>query len=75
MSGILTDKTRELIAIAASVACGCEPCLKYHYKAAKEAGCTVEEMTEAVGVAIMVKQAPLKAMEDLTQQLGLRKGA
>ena len=75
MSEILTEKTRELVAMAASVACGCEPCLKYHYDAAKKAGCSVEEMTKAVDVAMMVKQAPLKAMEELTQRLGLRKGS
>ncbi len=75
MSGSLPDNTRELVAMAASVACGCEPCLKYHYDAAKKAGCSVKEMTDAVGIAMMVKQAPLKAMEELTQRLGIRKGA
>ena len=74
MSGILAEKTRELIAMAASVACGCEPCLKYHYDAAKKAGCSVEEMTEAIGIAMMVKQAPLKAMRELVKELGLGRG-
>jgi AhpD family alkylhydroperoxidase len=72
MSEILADKTRELVAIAASVACNCEPCLKYHYDAAKKAGCTADEMTEAVSVGRRVKQAPVKAMDDLAERLGLK---
>ena len=74
MSANLSEKTRELIAMAASVACGCEPCLKYHYDAAKKAGCSEDEMTEAVGVAMMVKQAPLKAMREQVKAFGLGRG-
>ena len=73
MADILDGKIRELVAMAASVACGCEPCLKYHYDQAKKAGCNLEEMSETVSIARKVKQAPPKAMDDLTLRLGLRK--
>lgn len=75
MTEFLSDKVRELVAIAASVACNCEPCLKFHYDAARKTGCSAEEMSAAVEMALKVKQAPPKAMRELAQRLGLTKGA
>ena len=69
MVNVLDDKIRELIGIAASIAGGCEPCLKYHYNAAKNTGCTLEQMREAVEIAKMVRQAPLNAVDELASKL------
>ena len=35
---LLDEKTLETIAIAISIAAGCEPCTRYHVKAARELG-------------------------------------
>jgi AhpD family alkylhydroperoxidase len=69
MANALDDKIRELIGIAASIAGGCEPCLKYHYNAAKKAGCSPEQMKEAVEIAKMVRQAPMNAVDELASKL------
>ena len=67
--GALDDRTRELAAIAASVAAGCEPCLKYRYNAAKKAGSSTEQMKEVVEIAKMVRQAPMDAVDELASKL------
>jgi len=69
MANVLDDKIRELVGIAASVAGGCEPCLKYHVGAARKIGCSIAEMNEAVEIAQMVKQSPIKSMEELVKKL------
>ena len=52
----LDMKTMEMIALSASVAANCAPCLKYHFAEAIKHGCTAEEIQEIVTVANMVKQ-------------------
>jgi AhpD family alkylhydroperoxidase len=50
----LDAKTRELIALAVSVTLRCDGCINAHSEAAVKAGATKEEVTAALGVAIMV---------------------
>ncbi len=57
--GALDKKTKELVAIALSVAVRCEPCLKRHLEGAKRGGATQEEVAETISVAIMMLGAPL----------------
>jgi AhpD family alkylhydroperoxidase len=54
----LDSKTRELIAVSASVAGNCIPCLRYHLAEAAKKGCTKEELQEVVELANMIKQSP-----------------
>ena len=56
--GVLTGKTKELIALAISVAIRCEGCISYHVHDAIQAGATRPEMMEAIGVAILMGGAP-----------------
>jgi alkylhydroperoxidase/carboxymuconolactone decarboxylase family protein YurZ len=52
--GVLDKKTKFLIALSNCVALGCEPCMIYRLKAAKdEFDCTDAEIEEAVSVAIL----------------------
>lgn len=44
----LDEKTKELIAIGASVTAHCQPCLEYHSKKALEFGSDAEEIAEAI---------------------------
>lgn len=48
----LDAKTRELIALAVAVTTRCDGCIAFHTAAAKKLGVTVEELAEALGVAI-----------------------
>ena len=50
--GVLPAKTKELIAIAVAHATKCPYCIEHHVKAAKKAGATEAEVSEAILVAI-----------------------
>jgi AhpD family alkylhydroperoxidase len=47
----LSDKTKELIAVAVTHVTQCEACMEYHTMKAKRAGATDEEVVAAVFVA------------------------
>src|SRR5215469_2675206 len=48
----LDAKTRELVSLAVAVTTRCDGCIAFHASEAKKAGATVEELSEALGVAI-----------------------
>jgi len=50
----LDAKTRELIALGVAVTLRCDGCINAHTEAAVRAGANKEEITDALGVAIMV---------------------
>lgn len=50
--GHLTPKMHELIALAVAVTTRCDGCIAVHTKKAAEFGATLEEISEALGVAI-----------------------
>ena len=54
----LDCKTKELIAVAVSVAIRCDDCIGFHVKAALEHGASREEVTEALGMAIYMGAGP-----------------
>jgi AhpD family alkylhydroperoxidase len=54
----LDRKTKELIAVGISVAVRCEDCIGFHVKAAIEQGATLEEVTEALAMAIYMGAGP-----------------
>jgi AhpD family alkylhydroperoxidase len=51
-TGHLEPKMHELIALAVAVTTRCDGCISVHTKKAVEAGATLEEISEALGVAI-----------------------
>jgi alkylhydroperoxidase/carboxymuconolactone decarboxylase family protein YurZ len=52
--GALSKKTKFLMALSNCVALGCEPCMIYRFKAARdEFDCTDAEIEEAVSIAIL----------------------
>ena len=53
-SGALDTKTKELIALALSVSARCDDCIAHHIHDALEAGATHEEITDALGVAVLM---------------------
>ncbi|MET3623704.1 carboxymuconolactone decarboxylase family protein [Burkholderia ambifaria] len=51
-TGHLEAKMHELIALAVAVTTRCDGCISVHTKKAVEAGASLEEISEALGVAI-----------------------
>jgi AhpD family alkylhydroperoxidase len=65
----LDVRTRELIAVGASIAGNCLPCLRYHFTEARKAGCSLEEIREAIEISKMVKQRPIDDIVKLASDL------
>lgn len=66
---LLDSKTTELIAIGASIGGNCLPCLRYHFAEAIKAGCTIQEIEEAVKLGKMVKERPINDIYKLADDL------
>ena len=58
-------KTKELIAIAASLAFRCEGCLEGHIKKALKYGATKEELSETIAIAMGVAAASVVDLTDI----------
>lgn len=56
--GALTARTKELMAIALSIAANCEPCVKIHTRRALQLGATAAEISETVAVAVLMLGGP-----------------
>lgn len=56
--GALDAKTKELIALALSVAARCDPCIAFHSKALVRLGATRQEVDETLGVAVYMGGGP-----------------
>ena len=65
----LDSKTKEMIAIGASIAGNCIPCLRYHFKEAVKQGCTKQEIREVFEISNIVKQRPINEINKLFIQL------
>ena len=63
-------QTKELVALAASLAARCQPCFAHHHKLARELGVDPELILEAVAVAKDVRAgADRKTDEFIHRQL------
>jgi AhpD family alkylhydroperoxidase len=51
-NGALDPKTRELIAMAVAITTRCDSCIASHANAARQAGATEAELSDALGTAI-----------------------
>jgi len=60
---------KELIAIGASVACNCHPCVKYHIGKAQELNIESELIKQAVEVGKMVRKGAADQMDELLTEL------
>ena len=66
-------KTKELIAIGASLAAKCQGCLEGHIKKALKFGATPEEVSEAIAIAIGVNAAAIVDLSDIAaENTGIR---
>ena len=68
----LDEKTKELVALAISVAIRCEPCIAYHAEGDVKHGASREAVAETLGMAIYMGAGPsvmyaAKALEAVDQ--------
>lgn len=56
--GALDAKTKELLAVAISIAVRCDGCVAFHTKAALRLGASRDEIMETVGMAIYMGGGP-----------------
>jgi AhpD family alkylhydroperoxidase len=61
----LDIKTAELIALGASVAANCHPCLQTHINKALQAGLTEQEIKAAIEVGRTVRSGAANSMDRL----------
>ena len=62
----MDEKTKELIAVGASVGAHCQPCLSYHVGKAKELGIDEAEIREAMAVGHRVEKGAMAAMKQFS---------
>jgi AhpD family alkylhydroperoxidase len=58
VDGAISRKTKELMAVAIAVAGHCDGCIAYHVYGALKAGASRQELTETIGVAILMGGGP-----------------
>ena len=64
---ILTQKEKELVAVAASIASGCVPCTMHHIKAVREAGASEAEVLGVTRIALDVRDNATEVMAEVAQ--------
>lgn len=60
---MLDERTKELIAIGASITANCQPCLAFHTAKAQELGASTQDMLAAVEVGKQVRQGAAAKMD------------
>lgn len=63
----LTQKEKELVAVAASIASGCLPCTVHHIKVVREAGASEAEVLGAIRIALDVRDNATEMMAEAAQ--------
>jgi AhpD family alkylhydroperoxidase len=71
-AGALDVKQKELMALAVGIASRCDGCIAFHIHESLAAGASQDEITETIGVAVMMGGGPvlmygLHALEALEQ--------
>lgn len=64
----LTATERELVAIGASLASNCIPCVAYHIAKARKLGLSEAHISEAIELADKVRQVPATAVLDAARR-------
>ena len=66
---MLDAKIGELIAVGASVAANCQPCVKYRVGKAREMKVAEDEIRQAIEVGKMVRKGAASQMDRLLEEL------
>lgn len=65
----MDERTKELIAIGASVSAHCQPCLAYHLEKARELGIEEDNIRAAIETGHMVEKGAMSAMRTYAASL------
>jgi AhpD family alkylhydroperoxidase len=65
----MNEKTKELIAIGASLAAHCQPCLSFHVDKARKLGIGEDEINEAIVVGRMIRKGAMSAMDRFAESV------
>jgi len=65
----LDNRIGELIAVGASVATNCQPCLQYHVRKALESGADEQEIADAIEISKMVRKGAASKMDKFAASL------
>ena len=71
-TGVLDEKTKELVALAISVADRCDPCIGFHVESLIKAGANRDEVSDVLSICIQMGGGPslmysAKALEAFDQ--------
>ena len=70
---VLDRKTKELVALGASLTAKCQGCLEGHIKKALKFGATRDEISEAIAIAIGVNAAAVVDLTDIAaENMGIK---
>jgi AhpD family alkylhydroperoxidase len=65
----MDDRTKELIALGASAAVNCHPCLKHHLELADELDISRDEVRAAIEVGTMVNRGAARQTRSFVDEL------
>ena len=65
----MDERTKELIAIGASIGAHCQPCLTYHVAKAKELGLDADLISAAIDVGYMVQTGATVALQEFANRV------
>ena len=65
----MDDRVKELVAMGASAAANCHPCMEYHLAQCDRLGIDREEVAEAVKVGLMVNHGAETAIRKKSREL------
>ncbi len=65
----MDSRTKEIMAIAASVAGHCQPCLRHHLAKARELGVQEEDINEAIRLAKVISEKGDYWMQEFSTEL------
>jgi AhpD family alkylhydroperoxidase len=65
----MDESTKELIAIGASLAGHCQPCLTFHVDKARKLGIGEDEISEAIAVGRMIQKGAMSAMNKFAESM------
>lgn len=71
----MDERTKELIAIGASVGAHCQPCLTWHVGKARELGIDDESIQAAIETGHMVEKGAMSAMRKFSAEILAQKTA
>lgn len=68
----MDERTKELIAIGASITAHCQPCLAWHVEKALELGIDQADIREAIATGQMVEKGSMSAMRKFAEEVTVR---